>query len=145
MEEAQQAQQKLQAAFQQADGEWKTSMESYIEDSWCIRLVVLICLFFYLEELKQRRFKPLQKNAYLCMAKCCDGTGSQQELQQCFEKCNQPVQQASQFYQAETQRFQQKVQRCASACQDSAQDMMAGYAPDKQDPALVMIYIPSLH
>lgn len=55
------------------------------------------------------------------MAQCCDGDGSQQALQQCFAKCGGPLEQATQLYQAETQRFQQKVQRCAATCQDDAQ------------------------
>jgi len=75
----------------------------------------------HLEDLKQRRFKPLQKVAYQCMAKCCDSDGSQKALQDCFAKCGGPLEQATQLYQAETQRFQQKIQRCASSCQDEAQ------------------------
>mmetsp|Transcript_8234 Transcript_8234/g.10682 ORF Transcript_8234/g.10682 Transcript_8234/m.10682 type:complete len:146 (+) Transcript_8234:49-486(+) len=107
MEQAQAAQAKLQEAFAAVD-----------------------------EDLKQRRFKPLQKAAYLCMAKCCDSNDGQQALQTCFEQCNQPVQKASQLYQGETQRFQQKVQRCAAACQDNAQDLMTGMsAEQQQDPA----------
>ena len=87
------------------------------------------------DDLKQRRFKPLQKVAYLCMANCCDSDGSQDALQKCFAKCNQPVERAAQLYQGETQRFQGKVQRCAQSCQDEAQDMMASLGPQAgEDP-----------
>jgi hypothetical protein len=109
MEGAQQSQLRLQEAFRKAD-----------------------------EEIKHRRFKPLQKQGYLCMAKCCDSDATQEALQQCFAKCNLPVEQAGQLYQAETQRFQARIQRCASACQDTAQDLMQSMGPKAQeDPAAV--------
>ena len=104
MEDAQQSQQRLQEAFRRAD-----------------------------EDLKARRFKPLQKQGYLCMAKCCDADGNQEALQQCFARCNQPVEAAGQLYQAETQRFQGRIQRCASACQDTAQDLMQSMGPKAQE------------
>jgi hypothetical protein len=95
MEETQRAQLRLQEAFRNADGLHHIDFaSSFIKN---------ICAYFHSarslypsplnpsDELKQRRFKPLQKAAYMCMAKCCDSDESQEALQQCFAQCNKPV------------------------------------------------------
>ena len=75
--------------------------------------------------------RPLQKESFLCSAKCCDDeTGTQQHFQRCQQKCNTSVQRASQMFQHELQRFQQRIQRQAQDCQESARDMQMGGASD---------------
>mmetsp|Transcript_70210 Transcript_70210/g.138024 ORF Transcript_70210/g.138024 Transcript_70210/m.138024 type:complete len:102 (-) Transcript_70210:372-677(-) len=95
MQAAQEASKKLQEAFSSAD-----------------------------DDLTKRRIKPLQKLAYLCMAKCCDSDASKQALQQCMQNCNAPVEHAGKVYQGETQRFQERYQRAGQSCQDAAQDLV---------------------
>lgn len=75
--------------------------------------------------------RPLQKESFLCSAKCCDDeTGSQQNFQRCQQKCNINVQRASQMFQHELQRFQQRIQRQAADCQESARDMQLSGSSD---------------
>ncbi|KAL6765310.1 hypothetical protein V8C86DRAFT_2457481 [Haematococcus lacustris] len=86
------------------------------------------------DELQREKLIPVQKNAFLCCAKCCDTSSSVQEIQGCVERCSNPVQQVQKSIQHVMQDFQERFQRCSLRCQDSAREV-AGFDPSPSDEA----------
>jgi hypothetical protein len=81
--------------------------------------------------IEQTRLRPLQRESFVCSAKCCDDpNATKQTFQHCLQNCNLGVQRANQSVQHELQRFQQRIQRQAQECQESARDMQMGGAND---------------
>ncbi|KAK3262352.1 hypothetical protein CYMTET_28788 [Cymbomonas tetramitiformis] len=74
------------------------------------------------EDVVNKVMRPLQKEAFLCSAQCCDSNTSVKGFEQCTTACNGRVQQAEQLVTAEIQGFQARLQRCAQRCQDVMQD-----------------------
>jgi hypothetical protein len=69
--------------------------------------------------------RGLMKRSFECCARCCDkGFPGQEQMQQCIQQCQTPLQQVQQVQQQEVQNFQEKLQRCARACQDKIEDSM---------------------
>ena len=74
-------------------------------------------------DIERRNMRPMQRQAYLCSAACCEDEGSSsQDLQRCMQMCSLPVQRANNVFQNEVQRFQSRIQRCAMDCKDLARD-----------------------
>lgn len=68
-------------------------------------------------------FRPLQKCAYLKMAKCFDDpSASSQQIQSCLGSAGAPVNAAQNIIQGEMNQFQNRLQRCSMDCQDIATD-----------------------
>ena len=76
------------------------------------------------ESIEKSHLRPLQRESFLCSAKCCEHTDStQQSFQRCLQNCNLNPQHAQQAVQHELQRFQQRIQRQQQDCQESARDI----------------------
>ncbi|XP_071793475.1 protein FAM136A-like [Asterias amurensis] len=74
-------------------------------------------------DLDQEAFRQMQKNMYLQSARCCDNTqASMPEVQQCIERCSQPLQAAQNYMQSEMSDFMDRLQRCGMQCQDNVKD-----------------------
>lgn len=55
-----------------------------------------------------------QKGGYVCSAKCFDNKNwSAEQLQQCVERCQMPMQQVQNYLQQEMQSFQVSFPLCA--------------------------------
>jgi len=80
-----------------------------------------------------RKVRPLQKQAYLNMAKCFELEGSDQVVDNCVERESYGVKVAQQVIQQEMGQFSNRVQRCVQDCEDSARDSLGGSA-DLSDP-----------
>ncbi|RLN89171.1 hypothetical protein BBJ28_00011352 [Nothophytophthora sp. Chile5] len=77
------------------------------------------------DRLDRTILRGLQRDGYLCAAKCFENKNwSSEQLQSCVERCQMPTQQVNQFMQQEMQNFQSRIQRCAQDCQDRAQDAL---------------------
>uniref|UniRef100_A0A7S2S0Y0 Protein FAM136A n=1 Tax=Rhizochromulina marina TaxID=1034831 RepID=A0A7S2S0Y0_9STRA len=87
------------------------------------------------DDLQPRRIRPITKKAYLCMAKCTDEPGGQEQLQACLQRCGQPLDQAKAAFTGELQRFQSRIQQCAQSCQNDAQDAVRDRPGIENDPA----------
>ena len=59
-----------------------------------------------MDELDKQALRPLQKEAYGCMARCCDTAPTQQALQQCTNSCEQRVMAANQIINQAIRDFQ---------------------------------------
>lgn len=81
--------------------------------------------------LDKQHLRPLQKDSYLCMAKCCDAAGTPADLQQCCAGCEQTVRVAEQAVQVSLNDFQSRLQRGIQRCQDRAQEMLPASPSDK--------------
>lgn len=78
--------------------------------------------------------RSIRKESYLCSAKCCDSTGSSQEqLQNCVERCSQPMASADQHISHELDRFQGRMTTCIKVCQDKVE---AEQTPSSNQQAL---------
>mmetsp|Transcript_31701 Transcript_31701/g.61097 ORF Transcript_31701/g.61097 Transcript_31701/m.61097 type:complete len:138 (+) Transcript_31701:232-645(+) len=77
-----------------------------------------------MDRLDLKILRPLQKQAFLCNAKCCDSSGSSQEVQQCMLKCTGKVEQMNQVMSQELKQFQNQLMSCGRRCQESAQESM---------------------
>ena len=78
-----------------------------------------------MKDLDKQYYRPMQKKTYLCSAECMDhGHFSQEQLQQCVQRCSVPLQQAQQVQQQEMGQFQERLSRCAQSCQDVARDQL---------------------
>ncbi len=73
--------------------------------------------------IERTQIRQLQRTAFLGQAKCCENTGAtQQQLQQCLQKCGAGPAAAQRLLQQEMKQFQTRLQRCAADCQDSVRD-----------------------
>jgi len=73
------------------------------------------------DELDGKLLRTIQKNTFLCSAKCCDNrSASRVDLQQCLERCSRPLMEAEQKVKVHFEEFQLRYQRCIQRCQDVA-------------------------
>eukprot|EP00118_Oscarella_pearsei_P009880 m.58095 g.58095 ORF g.58095 m.58095 type:complete len:91 (+) comp34788_c0_seq3:207-479(+) len=56
-------------------------------------------------ELEVSTFRPIQKEAFVCSAKCCDLPGDKEHVERCLQACLMPVSHAQQYIDAEMQQF----------------------------------------
>ena len=74
-----------------------------------------------LAEVHTKRARPLQKEAFLCSARCCDeANGDASSLQACVRSCETDVVRVSSALNRELGGLQAQLQRCLHGCQDSA-------------------------
>lgn len=58
-------------------------------------------------------FSFLQTDMHLCAAKCCqDSNASVDSVQNCVDRCSQPLTRAQNYVQHELGEFQGRLQRC---------------------------------
>lgn len=88
-----------------------------------------------MSDLQKQRLIPMQKEAFLCSAKCCDASSPLPLIQQCTDRCQQPVILAQQVLYGELQDFQERMQRCLARCQDRAQEGL----PSDREPSEAQI------
>lgn len=81
-------------------------------------------------ELDKRHLRPLQKQSYQCMAKCCDTADDTGALQSCCHDCERKVQLAEKTVQLQLNDFQARLQRCIQRCQDVAQESLPNNPKD---------------
>lgn len=74
--------------------------------------------------LDRSNLRPIQKESYLCMARCCDSADGPVQLQQCVQRCEQVIQARHAIIQATMADFQNRLQRCVGRCQDAAQESL---------------------
>ncbi|KAL6780528.1 hypothetical protein F751_1365 [Auxenochlorella protothecoides] len=84
--------------------------------------------------LDKDNLRPVQKESYLCMARCCDTAAGPAELQQCANRCEQGVHVKHSIIQSAMADFQNRVQRCVQRCQDAAQESLP-IKPSEKDIA----------
>ncbi|TMW62118.1 hypothetical protein Poli38472_009611 [Pythium oligandrum] len=78
-----------------------------------------------MDSLDRKVLRDFQKSGYVCAAKCFDNKGwNTEQIQNCVERCQMPMQQVQGYLQNEMQSFQNRLQRCAMECQDRARDSM---------------------
>eukprot|EP00882_Tetradesmus_deserticola_P010138 GHRQ01010713.1.p2 GENE.GHRQ01010713.1~~GHRQ01010713.1.p2 ORF type:complete len:142 (+),score=64.22 GHRQ01010713.1:282-707(+) len=85
-----------------------------------------------MDDLQRKNLIPLQKESFLCAAKCCDKHSDMQALQQCTVNCQAKVQSAHQVLYGNLEDFQKRFQRCLMRCQDQAKDSLPS-TPQEQD------------
>jgi hypothetical protein len=78
-----------------------------------------------LASVEDERLRPMRKQGFLAMAKCCD-LSDPTAYQQCLQKAQLPEQRASQVVQGELNDFQGRLQRAIATCQDDVKD--GGYS-----------------
>ena len=74
-----------------------------------------------LASVEDDRLRPMRKQGFLAMAKCCD-LSDPTAYQQCLQKAQLPEQRASQVVQGELNDFQSRLQRAIATCQDDVKD-----------------------
>ena len=74
-----------------------------------------------LASVEDERLRPMRKQGFLAMAKCCD-LSDPTAYQQCLQKAQLPEQRASQVVQGELNDFQSRLQRAIATCQDDVKD-----------------------
>lgn len=84
-----------------------------------------------IEVLDKKHLRPLQKDSYECMARCCDTAATTSDLQHCCQNCERKVQIAEKTVQVSMNEFQERLQRCVQRCQDSAQESLPVSPSDK--------------
>jgi hypothetical protein len=62
------------------------------------------------DQLDKNHMRHLQKDSFLCQAKCCDSAPSQAALQQCCGDCEQRVIVANQLINSNIKEFQVRNQ-----------------------------------
>jgi hypothetical protein len=78
-----------------------------------------------LEVVEKESMRSMQRQAFLCSAKCCeDQQCSQEILQKCLHSCMRPMMEAEQKLKAEVEQFQGRLTRCAQQCEDECRDML---------------------
>jgi hypothetical protein len=72
---------------------------------------------------ERTKMRPLQRDVFMCMARCCSDTeSSQSRVQECMQRCGMPMKKAEQVVTEELKKFQGRLQRCAMNCQDKLRD-----------------------
>lgn len=87
-----------------------------------------------IEELETSKLRPLRKQAFLDMAKCCETSSSRPAYQACVQRAAAPEERGEQVVQQELAEFQDRLQRAAMACQDQVKD--SGLKDDKAAAAM---------
>ena len=75
-----------------------------------------------IDAVDKQHFRSMQKEAFLCAAKCCDAKGSYSDMQQCVTQCQQKMSAAETVLGGELEAFQGRLQRCAVSCRDAVAD-----------------------
>lgn len=73
-----------------------------------------------MDEMQRTNLIPLQKEAFLCSAKCCDKHKQMENLQNCTVNCQQKVHAAHQVLYGQLEQFQERFKRCLQRCDDLA-------------------------
>ncbi len=81
--------------------------------------------------LDKNHLRNLQKESYMCMARCCDTAATAADLQHCCQECERRVQIAEKTVQVSMNDFQERLQRCVQRCQDAAQESLPVNPSDK--------------
>jgi hypothetical protein len=81
--------------------------------------------------LDKNHLRHLQKESYMCMARCCDTSATAADLQHCCQECERKVQIAEKTVQNSMNDFQERLQRCVQRCQDAAQESLPVSPSDK--------------
>lgn len=81
--------------------------------------------------LDKNHLRHLQKESYMCMARCCDTSATAADLQHCCQECERKVQIAEKTVQVSMNDFQERLQRCVQRCQDAAQESLPVSPSDK--------------
>ena len=95
-----------------------------------------------LASVEDERLRPMRKQGFLAMAKCCD-LSDPTAYQQCLQKAQLPEQRASQVVQGELNDFQSRLQRAIATCQDDVKDG-SWAASDTTPYAIDARYIPGV-
>ena len=89
-----------------------------------------------MERLDKNVLKAMQRDAYLCSAECLSSSNSHgsnsQFTQQCIQRCQIGIQQASNVVQQEMSGLQNRLQRNVMACQDQANDRTSANMSQKE-------------
>lgn len=99
-----------------------------------------------MDQIQRSHLIPLQREAFLCSARCCDaaakaqvgGADGMRQLQECAARCSHPVEAAQQVSYGAVQDFQARFQRCAARCQDAARESLpsgSGAPPSQKEVA----------
>lgn len=85
-----------------------------------------------MDEMQRTHLIPLQKDAFLCSAKCCDRHKDMEALQQCTVNCQQKVHAAHQVLYGNLEAFQERFKRCLMRCDDAAREGLP-HNPSEKD------------
>ncbi|GMR44132.1 hypothetical protein PMAYCL1PPCAC_14327 [Pristionchus mayeri] len=73
--------------------------------------------------------RGMQKAMFSCSAKCCDDKKSPREsVEQCIERCNDPMRKAQRVLEGELEQMQRALSRCAMVAYDK---LVAEFGPDQ--------------
>ncbi|DBA95951.1 hypothetical protein WJX77_010362 [Trebouxia sp. C0004] len=78
----------------------------------------------FVDEVERNYLRPLQKEAFLGSAQCCDTAATQEDLQSCCDRCQAPTTAAQDYVNQVLQDFSARLQRCTVRCQDQAQEKL---------------------
>ncbi|XP_028391467.1 protein FAM136A-like [Dendronephthya gigantea] len=79
-----------------------------------------------LTSLEKGKVRPMQRDAHLCAAQCCeDQISGTHNIQNCISKCFLPPQRTQEYINQEVNNFQDRLSRCAKSCQDTIQDKVS--------------------
>eukprot|EP00879_Flechtneria_rotunda_P011025 GHRR01011520.1.p1 GENE.GHRR01011520.1~~GHRR01011520.1.p1 ORF type:complete len:142 (+),score=37.72 GHRR01011520.1:218-643(+) len=84
-----------------------------------------------MDELQRSSLIPLQKEAFICSANCCDQHQDMRALQQCTVNCQRKVEAAHQVLYGNLEDFQKRFQRCLMRCDDLARESLPSRPNDK--------------
>lgn len=74
------------------------------------------------DDLENKYLRPIRKQAFLDMAKCCDSSSTRETYQMCVQRASVPEERANRIVQLELSDFQSRLQRAAIACSDEVKD-----------------------
>lgn len=81
-----------------------------------------------IDEIDRNHLREMQKQMFLCSAKCCDHkTTSREIVESCVEKCNSGMKNAQRTLEKELGGLQDQLSRCAMTCYDK---LVQNYGPD---------------
>uniref|UniRef100_A0A1I7XK11 Integrin_alpha2 domain-containing protein n=1 Tax=Heterorhabditis bacteriophora TaxID=37862 RepID=A0A1I7XK11_HETBA len=81
-----------------------------------------------INEIDRKHLRDMQKNMFLCSAKCCENKNSSRELvENCVEKCNIGMKNAQRTLEKELGGLQDQLSRCAMTCYDR---QVQNFGPD---------------
>ncbi|KAF8358349.1 hypothetical protein PRIPAC_93344, partial [Pristionchus pacificus] len=70
-------------------------------------------------EVDKGYLREMQKKMFNCSAKCCDDRkGPRESVEQCIEKCNEPMRKAQRVLEGELEQLQSSLSRCAMVAYD---------------------------
>jgi Eukaryotic protein of unknown function (DUF842) len=89
-----------------------------------------------MDNIERNHMRPLQRNAFLCMANCFTNKHhSHEQVVNCQQNCSAPIQNAQQVVEQEIGTLQERLQRGLMQCRDAARDMVPPKAKET-DPAV---------